>query len=600
MYGVPVPMVLPPAHAMMGFPFVAMGLPPPPPSEAMIAPAAPAPSAAADGSSGHVPDPVQALFEVLADRGVGADGCRRALRRLGPHAGRLLMANGDSLLHYAAKQGRVDLVRLLVEPPAPGTGDDAATPAVDAAARADLLAWRNHQGYTALHAALAAGQEACGLVLVHAGGPEARKAPTGTPEGAPPVVLAAAMNLPVVVRALLAYGIGLETRDARQWTPLHAACAAGHGEMVAWLVDERGANVQAVDEQGRRPHDLAMRGGHSQVFAFMHARLTGRVGGFKKPPQQLQQPPMKASGPPQQQQHQQGEGGKEEGGTAAEREERRRQKEREKRRRRKANAQARQKQAATEGGGASTTTSPGGAAGQGRGEEGDEDEEGLLAGAMGDLIVLRARALSQDAGALDDDDEKEDNDDDDDHSLSLSLSAASASASGLGSGSGSGAGAHSFPSPPSSGPATAESAGTDGDAASTLSFLVGDMEPPSPAAEVEGSRLFDRWRPEARAASEGEEEEGRMAVGRAARVVVVDGSGSDGEVEEEQASLEALLRARAPAEYLCPLSGSLMRTAVVAMDGVAYEQAALEGYMEAAAAGAWSAWGGVVVFSLID
>ncbi len=40
------------------------------------------------------------------------------------------------------------------------------------------------------------------------------------------------------------------------------------------------------------------------------------------------------------------------------------------------------------------------------------------------------------------------------------------------------------------------------------------------------------------------------------------------------------------ADFLCPLSGSLMRKATVAMDGVAYEQAALEAYMEACAEGA--------------
>lgn len=39
------------------------------------------------------------------------------------------------------------------------------------------------------------------------------------------------------------------------------------------------------------------------------------------------------------------------------------------------------------------------------------------------------------------------------------------------------------------------------------------------------------------------------------------------------------------AEFLCPLSGSLMRKAVVAMDACAYEQGALEGYMEACANG---------------
>ncbi len=521
---------------MTGVPWVAMGLPPPPPPVPMPMP--PPPASAAHGSQQHgggggeatgggggTPDPVLALFEVLSDPGVDAAVCRRTLQRLGSHAGRLLTASGDSLLHHAARAGRIDLVRLLVEP----TGGEG--PAVDAAARADLLSWRNNEGHTALHAALAAEQEACCLVLVHAGGAEARKAPTGTAEGVPPIVMAAAVGLPVVVRALLAYGIGLDTRDARGWTPLHAASAAGQVAVVDWLVSERGADVRAKDEQGRRPHDLALKHGHSDVFAMLHAWLTGHGAGGA------------ARGGA-------AKAGAGAGQTAAAAEERKRQKRREKRLRKKAQAKAATalEQEVVAAGGMQLRPNV-----EEEDEEGEE-EEGEDAATVGDRIVLRARAFSQErdisalgaAGAFDDDHDTAGGGLDD--SISLSLSSASASAA-------------------TSAPGSPDAAETEAAIAVAVAVGVGAAAEGAVVTEAPAvSRLFGRWRPEAREEEEEEEgERGDVGLSSAssplgarapARVMEAGGhgggrDGSDGEEVEEEASLEALLRARAPGTYVC-------------------------------------------------
>jgi len=54
---------------------------------------------------------------------------------------------------------------------------------------------------------------------------------------------------------------GVESRDQWGKTPLHNAAWRGHADVVKWLVDPAGANIHAVDENGRTPLLWAARGG---------------------------------------------------------------------------------------------------------------------------------------------------------------------------------------------------------------------------------------------------------------------------------------------------------------------------------------------------
>lgn len=59
----------------------------------------------------------------------------------------------------------------------------------------------------------------------------------------------------------------LELRDGDDYTPLMLSSYRGHGEIVAWLVDQ-GANIEAHDNEGNRmPLYLACLKGHLRVVS---------------------------------------------------------------------------------------------------------------------------------------------------------------------------------------------------------------------------------------------------------------------------------------------------------------------------------------------
>ena len=52
------------------------------------------------------------------------------------------------------------------------------------------------------------------------------------------------------------------------WTPLHKACANGHGEVVQLLLS-RGANRNAQYQDGITPLALAVKGKHEDIVALL-------------------------------------------------------------------------------------------------------------------------------------------------------------------------------------------------------------------------------------------------------------------------------------------------------------------------------------------
>ena len=61
-------------------------------------------------------------------------------------------------------------------------------------------------------------------------------------------------SLPLV-RLLVAHGADINKRDVDTWTPLHAAAANGHADIVKYLMD-KGANTETLTEDGETALDL--------------------------------------------------------------------------------------------------------------------------------------------------------------------------------------------------------------------------------------------------------------------------------------------------------------------------------------------------------
>jgi ankyrin repeat protein len=114
----------------------------------------------------------------------------------------------------------------------------------------------DEEGYSALHAAAAAGNfSACRLLLARGADVNGR-----SDRGRTPLHSAAWGGNPNVVRLLLDAGTALEAPDDEGQRPLHCAARNGDEEAVALLL-ARGAEVKARDAEGRTPLHWAARTG---------------------------------------------------------------------------------------------------------------------------------------------------------------------------------------------------------------------------------------------------------------------------------------------------------------------------------------------------
>lgn len=146
-------------------------------------------------------------------------------------------ADGNTPLHHAARSTDPGVAALLR----------------DAAAEIDAL---NNEGQTPLAIACAAGNWRLARFLLERG---ARTEPV---QGQPALLSAAATDEddPAGVQLLLKHKAKVDARDARGRSALHAACLAGHAEIVATLL-AAGADAQARDDVGRTPLLDAAQGG---------------------------------------------------------------------------------------------------------------------------------------------------------------------------------------------------------------------------------------------------------------------------------------------------------------------------------------------------
>jgi len=97
-----------------------------------------------------------------------------------------------------------------------------------------------------------------------------------------PLLDAASRGDATAVRAQLAAGASLESRDARGWTPLMLAAALGHASVVQILLEE-GADPNSQATDGSTPLIGAAVGGHMKVVELLLAgganpALANRVG----------------------------------------------------------------------------------------------------------------------------------------------------------------------------------------------------------------------------------------------------------------------------------------------------------------------------------
>lgn len=151
-------------------------------------------------------------------------------------------ADGNTPLHHAARSTDPGVAALLR----------------DAAAEIDAL---NHDGQSPLAIACAAGNWRLARFLLERG---ARAEPA---QGQPALLSAAATDEddPAGVQLLLKHKAKVDARDTRGRSALHAACLAGHADIVATLL-AAGADAQAHDEAGRTPLLDAAQGGSLAVL----------------------------------------------------------------------------------------------------------------------------------------------------------------------------------------------------------------------------------------------------------------------------------------------------------------------------------------------
>jgi len=164
---------------------------------------------------------------------------------------------GDSLLHFAAKEDHADAVDLLV---GAGVSPDVA----------------GHEQRTPLHTAAWFGSaDVAGRLL-------ARGAHTNATEcrGNTPLHWACWRGKTEIVRLLLgAEGIsscgGLVSNDELR-APLHLAAAAGHLRIVRLLLPYARGAIDQCDAKGRTAADLARQGGYFDTAGAIEAFVVGR------------------------------------------------------------------------------------------------------------------------------------------------------------------------------------------------------------------------------------------------------------------------------------------------------------------------------------
>ena len=173
-------------------------------------------------------------------------GQSAVVRLLVQHGGSVYRTYGDSLVHRAAREGHVDVIRALV-------GDYG----LDADGRTE-------SGETPLYRAAREGHVDVIRALVGDYGADVNGR---TESGETPLYRAAREGHVDVIRALVGdYGADVNGRTESGETPLYRAAREGHVDVIRALVGDYGADVNGRTESGETPLHRAVREGHVDVI----------------------------------------------------------------------------------------------------------------------------------------------------------------------------------------------------------------------------------------------------------------------------------------------------------------------------------------------
>ena len=163
---------------------------------------------------------------------------------------------GSTPLHWAARQGRTDIVELLL----------------DAGANKDV---KNEYGSTPLNIAADRGFTDIVMMLLDAGADKEVKDTFGFV----PLHWAAAKGHTDIVMMLLDAGADINVMSKNGTTPLHLASAKGDTDIVMMLLDA-GADKDVKDKKGKTPLHYAEEKGHTDVVKLLESHNS--KGGSKK------------------------------------------------------------------------------------------------------------------------------------------------------------------------------------------------------------------------------------------------------------------------------------------------------------------------------
>eukprot|EP01126_Amoeba_proteus_P007613 TRINITY_DN12732_c0_g1_i3.p1 TRINITY_DN12732_c0_g1~~TRINITY_DN12732_c0_g1_i3.p1 ORF type:complete len:999 (-),score=186.64 TRINITY_DN12732_c0_g1_i3:152-3148(-) len=158
-------------------------------------------------------------------------------------------AHGLCPLHYAAYEGNLEAVRLLLE-------------------RGAIPSIPDNDGYLPLHKAIWKGRENCvDLLLQQKNSQKLIDYPSKL--GYTPLHIAAITNSYSILKILVDVGAKVDVTDGKAETPLHRACINGNIKIISALVEEGRASLNIPNYNGKMAIDCAVRNEDVEVMIYL-------------------------------------------------------------------------------------------------------------------------------------------------------------------------------------------------------------------------------------------------------------------------------------------------------------------------------------------